>query len=268
MPIEFRPKDPLFNDDDRTANSTLPVLPQPDLPVVAPDPNAGQVPEIPDGTPVVTDQDYSRRFDNDSNELNDIVNSPFIEDDLLDFEDPTTETKTETAEEASGNEQYDLYKKSVAEGQKQAEIEAADAIKEHRSLYKIQLANIDATARATIARIDATFNQRIEVRKRQNKLREDRLRAYGLEGGTAQFLPQGFSDAITETERKGADQIASLESQRQALIDQARAAQREGNATLLAQKISDYKKIKDDLNDRLAEIEREDRIQYEFERSD
>ena len=200
-------------------------------------------------------------FDNDSNELNSIVNAPDIDDDALDFPDFFSESKTS---DTGNGDDYSNYIRSVSDAQDREREEAQRALQEYDQLYDIQLANIDATTRATIASLRSTFRQAVGEQERINKINIDRVRAYGLGGDSAQYLPIAWSDAVTNREREGANEIKELELERQSLIDQARAAQREGNAALLSQKIKDYNTVKDRLNKSLNDIEVRNRQRYEM----
>lgn len=209
--------------------------------------------------PIVTSQDLSQQFKDDSNSLDSIINAPKLED------DPTIEDddKDTTKDGKTGNELYDNYRKTADEARLKAEEEAADVTKEYDSLYKLELAAIDARTRSTVNSLKQSFSQRIEEQKRINKVNIDRVKAYGLGSGAAQYTPIAWTDAISERERKAAEEVQGLEMERQNLIDAAKAAKEESNAALLSQKIKDYNAVKDKLNQKLKDIEAESKAQYE-----
>lgn len=215
-----------------------------------------------ESTPLVTSLDSKSQFDKSSAELDNIINAPVLPDDEQDQPDQN-DGKTPT-DGGTGDADFDAYTKSANDAKFKAEEEANDVLKEYDSLYKLELAAIDAKTRATVSSLKQSFSQRIEEQKRINKVNVDRVKAYGLGGGSAQYMPIMWSDAITERERKGAEEIQGLERERQNLIDLAKAAQREGNAALLSQRIQDYNSVKDKLNKRLTEIETESQKQYKM----
>jgi LysM repeat protein len=221
--------------------------------------SSNQVSTFKETPAVVTSQDLSTQFKSDSDKLDSVINAPKLEDkpgkDIVD--DPNTDF-VET-----GDKTYDLFQKSASDAKNKAKLEGAEVTKEYDKLYGIELAAIDARTKATVNSLKSTFEQRIKEQERINKVNVDRVKAYGLGGGQAMYTPIEWSDAITEREREGANEIKGLERERQSLIDQAKAAKEEGNAKLLSQKMTDYNNAKEKLNKRLAEIETESAKQYE-----
>lgn len=219
-------------------------------------------------TPLVTSLDSQAQFSKDSAELDKMMNPTYLPDDPTTTSDKandpnkTDATKTESIK--TGDAYYDTLRANTDASKAKYEAEAADVLKEYDSLYKIELAAIDAKTKASISAIKSSFEQRIQEQVRINKVNVDRVKAYGLGGGAAQYLPIMWSDAITERERQGAKEISDLERQRQDLIDKAKAAKEEGNAALLSQRIKDYNDTKEKLNKRLSEIEAESQKQYEL----
>lgn len=218
-------------------------------------------------TPIVTSLDSKQQFDKNSTELDKIVNAPVLPDDINQTAAEGDATKTDTTTTTTtktGDKTFDAYRESADAAKLKAQEEADGVLKEYDSLYKLELAAIDAKTKATVNSLKESFAQRIEEQKRINTVNVDRVKAYGLASGSAQYMPIMWSDAITERERKGAEEIKGLERERQNLIDLAKAAQREGNAALLEQRIKDYNSVKDKLNKRLGEIETESQKQYEM----
>lgn len=208
-------------------------------------------------TPIVTSQDVAQGFKEDSNSLDSIINAPKLED------DPTVEKDETKKDGKTGNELFDNYRKSADDAKLKADEEAEEVLGEYDSLYKLELAAVDARTRSTINSLKQSFSQRIQEQKRINKVNVDRVKAYGLGSGAAQYTPIAWTDAITERERKGAEEVQGLEIERQNLIDAAKAAKEESNAALLSQKIKDYNAVKDKLNQKLKDIEAESKAQYE-----
>jgi len=157
---------------------------------------------------------------------------------------------------------FDRLNQEAEDAKIQADAQGEEVKREYESLFKSELAAINSRARAATNKINQSFSQRIEEQKRINNINVDRVRAYGLSSGNAMTVPLAWSDAITERERKGAEEISSLETQRNNLIDQARAARDEGRSDLLAAKIKDIQSAENRLNERLDEIEKESQAQY------
>lgn len=213
---------------------------------------------------IITSQDSAQQFSQSSSELDGIVNAPKMEDDPV---TPSTGEKDKNGKyipSATGNVNYDNYRNSTNAIKEQSEKEAEDVLGEYDQLYKTELAAIDARTKASIASTKQTFEKRINEQKRINNVNIDRVKAYGLAYGAAQYNPLEWSDAITEREREAADEITSLERDRQNAIDAAKAAKNEGDAALLAQKIKDYNSVKDKLNTRLEQIEKDSEAQYKL----
>lgn len=213
-------------------------------------------------TPLVTSKDSEQQFKKDGQDLDSIMNPSLLEDDGEDVELGFEEEGS--GDFKTGDEDFDAYTKSANTAKLKSENEAKEVLLEYDSLYKTELANIDARTRASTREIKRSFVQRINEQKRINKVNVDRVKAYGLSNGAAQYTPLMWSDAITERERKGAEEISGLERERQDLIDAAKAAQSEGNAALLSQKIKDYNSVKDKLNKRLDEIQKDSEAQYKL----
>lgn len=212
-------------------------------------------------TPIITSQDSQQQFQQDSTALDGIINAPVLPDDpTQDQQDQKDETKPDAS--GVGDELYNSYRKSADAATLKAEEEAAGVLKEYDSLYKLELAAIDAKTRSTVNELKRSFAQRIEETKRINKVNVDRVKAYGLSSGAAMYTPIAWTDAISERERKNAEEIQGLERERQNLIDAAKAAKEESDAALLSQKIQDYNNVKEKLNKRLGEIEAESKAQY------
>lgn len=209
--------------------------------------------------PVISSQDSAEGFKQDGSSLDSIINAPLLED------DPTDDDKGDDkdgGDKGSGDDLYDNYRTASDAAQLKQEEDAQVVLDEYDDLYKLELANIDARTRATTNEIKRSFKQRITEQKRINNINVDRVKAYGLSSGAAQYTPIAWTDAISERERKNSEEIHGLERERQELIDAAKTARDESDAALLSQKIKDYNSVKDKLNNRLKDIEAESKAQY------
>lgn len=211
-------------------------------------------------TPIITSQDVGQQFKKDSDQLDSIVNAPVLEDNTTTPDDQKDDKTKDPS--GVGDELYNSYRKSTDEATKKANLEAETVLKEYDSLYNLELAAIDAKTRSTVNELKRSFAQRIEEQKRINNVNIDRVKAYGLSSGQAMYTPIAWTDAISERERKAAEEVQGLERERQNLIDAAKAAKEESNAALLSQRIQDYNDVKEKLNTRLSEIEAESKAQY------
>lgn len=214
-------------------------------------------------TPIVTSQDAAASFKRDSDELDAILSAPRLDEEPEDVQ-PDKDDGKKGADDPSGVDDttYNTYRKSTDAAVLKAEEQAEDVLREYDDLYALELAAIDQRTRSTVNSLRQSFRQRINEQKRINKINVDRVKAYGLSSGQAMMTPIMWSDAITEREREGAEEVQSLELERKNLIDAAKAAKEESNAALLAQKIKDYNAVKDKLNQRLKDIEAESKAQY------
>lgn len=176
---------------------------------------------------------------------------------------PTSTTTSDTTVETTGDPVYDnILKQNKAEEVKlQADREQKKA--DYESLYQTSLTNLDATARATLDRINNSYDRRIKEQERINKLNIDRTRAYGLANG-GQYTPIDFGDAVTIRETEASDKINSLEAERTDLINQAKMARDTGASTLLRQKLQDLDKVDADIRTQLKAVEEESDKRYKI----
>lgn len=158
-----------------------------------------------------------------------------------------------------------LYAMSREDDQKKVQVATARA-EQDRADYlaslSTRLADIDSVAQATIQRIEASTARRISEQNRINAVNTDRVKAYGL--GTALYNPVMYSDAVTERERKGAEVISQLESERNSSINAAIAAASQGKSALLADKMKALNDIEDRMRSKLQEVEQESDKQYKL----
>ena len=237
--------------------------------------NQNRVPGIQDTTPLVSSLDDSQGFKNNSGSLDSLLNPQPLPDTTM--PEPTDDQNNKNrnrnnqnnkknpsigGNETTGDALFDRLNQDAEDAKIQADAQGEEVKREYESLFKSELAAINSRARAATNKINQSFSQRIEEQKRINNVNVDRVRAYGLSSGNAMTVPLAWSDAITERERKGAEEISSLETQRNNLIDQARAARDEGRSDLLAAKIKDIQSAENRLNERLDEIEKESQAQY------
>lgn len=239
------------------------------------DPNKIQT--IQQGSPVVSSSDNAQMYRENSNKLDGIlsgISSAVGINKGTSTEKDTTKTEKYTPF-ATGEENKDGVKETTGdpirdklntwENEQQAKYEADVAAKkvEYANLYNTSLASVDATANATIQKINSTFDKRVSEQQRINKLNIDRVKAYGLsEGG--RFVPIVFQDAITLREQEAADKVTELDSQRNALIAEAKSARDIGASKLLREKLEDLDKIDQELRKQLQEVEKEAEAQYKL----
>lgn len=177
--------------------------------------------------------------------------------------DGTKTTTTDTTVETTGDPVYDNILKQNKEREAQFELDAQKKKDEYASLYQTSLANLDATAKATIDRINTSYDRRIKEQQRINQLNIDRTKAYGLASG-GQYTPIDFGDAVSLRETEASDKITSLESERTDLINQAKVARDNGASSLLRQKLQDLDKVDADIRTQLKAVEEESDKRYKM----
>ena len=175
----------------------------------------------------------------------------------------TNTTTTDTTTETSGDPVYDALLKQNKEQAVKYEEEKAQKKATYESLYQTSLTNLDATAKATIDRINSSYDKRIQEQERINKLNIDRTKAYGLANG-GQYTPIDFGDAVSLREQEASDKITSLESERTNLINQAKTARDNGASQLLRQKLQDLDKVDADIRKQLQDVEAESDKRYKM----
>lgn len=176
--------------------------------------------------------------------------------------DTTTDTNTGLINDP-------LYTKSRADDRAKIDDATQKMIadkNDYLSSINTRLADIDAVTRSTIDRISLTAEKRIKEQERINAINTDRVKAYGV-GGSAMYQPIQFSDAVSERERKGAEEINNLERLRDQAITEAENAGRLGKSDLLDEKLKGLAEIEGKLNSKLQEIEKESDAQYELLRT-
>ncbi len=240
------------------------------------DPNNVQT--IGSTPPVVSSKDNAQQYRDDSNKL-DGITSAFEQGQKDTTKDSTagktTETYTpfatgaektvdgKTVVETTGDPILDKLNKWETEQDARFQQTAAANKANYESLYQTSLAAVDATAQATINNINSTYDKRIAEQNRINKLNIDRVKAYGLSSG-GQYTPISFGDAISNREQEAADKISELDSQRNSLIAQAKAARDAGASQLLRDKLEDLDKIDEQLRKNLSNVEAEADKQYKL----
>lgn len=245
------------------------------------DPNKVQTSSTPT-PPVISSTDNAQTFNDNKAKL----------DKILAGQNPNTETDTTTdtnksalsKEEQAIKDAKDLgtatevntqiindplYTKSRADDQakiNEATLKMEADKEDYISSINTRLANIDAVTASTIERITLTADKRIKEQQRINQINTDRVRAYGV-GGSGVYQPIQFSDAITERERKGAEEVNNLERLRDQAIADAETAGRLGKSDLLDEKLKGLAEIEDKLRTKLSEIETESDQQYQLLRT-
>lgn len=245
--------------------------------ITLPNYNPNNVQTIGSTPPVVSSKDNAQQYRDDSTKLDGIVSA--FEQGQSGNTSTEADKKTETytpfatgdkkivdgkeVTQTTGDPILDkLNKWETEQGAKFQETAAANKAN-YESLYQTSLAAVDATAQATINNINSTYDKRIAEQNRINKLNIDRVKAYGLASG-GQYTPISFGDAISNREQEAADKISELDSQRNSLIAQAKAARDAGASQLLRDKLNDLDKVDGQLRKNLADVEAEADKQYKL----
>lgn len=242
------------------------------------DPN--QVKTIQTSSPVISSKDNQQTFTTDSLKLDTSLNGlgastgitktdgapkdttkPPAEKTSVPF--ATGEKNAEGIKETTGDPVRDSLNKWQLEQDAKFSAESAVRKEQYTQLFTTSLSAIDATANATINNINASYDKRTNEQKRINSINIDRVKAYGLSNG-GQYTPIAFSDAITNREQEAADKISELDSQRNSLIAQAKAARDSGASKLLREKLTDLDKIDTELRTQLKNVETEANNQYKL----
>lgn len=238
------------------------------------DPNKVQT--IQTGSPVLSSKDNQQQFREDGLKLDTSLNGLAVSTGIKPATDTTkapAETTKQTpfatgelkegVKETTGDPVRDSLNKWQQEQDIKFATESAARKEEYTQLFNTSLAAIDATANATINNINASYDKRTAEQNRINRINIDRVKAYGLTSG-GQYTPIAFSDAITNREQEAADKISELDSQRNSLIAQAKAARDNGQAKLLRDRLDDLGKIDTELRKQLQNVETEANNQYKL----
>lgn len=245
--------------------------------------NPKDVTPIGSTPPVVSSKDNAQQYREDSNILDNVIGNQTKANDANTTKEGDTTKKDpavfapnldtngkqvgdERGYTETGNAVTDAYGKFISSLQAKADQynAEADASKEnYKSLYTTSLSAIDATAQATIDRINTTYDKRVEEQKRINAINIGRVKAYGL-GNGGQYVPLQYSDAVSNREQEASDKISSLESQRTSLIAEAKSARDAGASKLLRDKLADLDRIDSELRKTLADVEKEANDQYKL----
>lgn len=219
-------------------------------------------------TSIVSSNDVAQTFKNDSNRIDQIdqtAQSNFQQDfssklSELGIDKIKTDTgagsgsANEKADTSSGklgsNPLRDQVENDLSELKDELDEAAEEARANYRNLFNTSLASVDATLQSTLLGINSLYDQRIKEQQRINQLRIDRTKAYGL-GGSGQYVPIMFTDAVTNREEEASREIASLEGKRQAAISEAKAARDTGEQQLLRAKLEDLDNIDEQLRNNI-----------------
>lgn len=146
------------------------------------------------------------------------------------------------------------------------EEDAKEDIKKYDDMFTTSLSAIDSSTAALIENIKSSYSNRIGEQRRINNINIARVKAYGL-GNGGQYTPVSFSDAISGREQEAANQITSLENERNSLISKAQAAAVDGKNSLTRTHLEDISKIEDALREKLATVKAEADKQYDVLRA-
>lgn len=225
---------------------------------------------IETGSPIISSTDKEQQFREDSGKLEDFLGrfdnqQPQQTPDLVLHDQNKDQINVnDQGQIETGDQNVDKINSWESDEKKRFEEEAQVRRDNYSSLFNTSLSAIDSTAKATIDRINSTFEKRIAEQRRINNIKVGRVKAYGLGGGAAAYTPIDYTDAVSIREEEAADAIASLEGQRNSLIAQAESARDQGEANLLRQKLEDIDKIDEQLRKQLNDVEAEADAQYKL----
>ena len=216
-------------------------------------------------TPIISSTDNQQQYKNDSSSIDTLIGSlnkkvdPVTGLETTTKETPTVDKKTgtttteTTSETTTGNPVFDNLQKEAKSKTDAIKIKQEEDKASYESLWKTSLANLNASTQNAINTINTTYNKRIKEQERINNLNIARVQAYGLSSG-GQYTPLAFSDAVTGKEIEASDAIASLENQRNDLINKAKTARDEGETALMREHLADLQKIDDRINAQLKDV--------------
>jgi hypothetical protein len=243
---------------------------------------------IQQGSPVISSKDNQQSFREDSGKIDTIagglasavgIKTPTATGETKTTTATTTATPTGTTEtktqtpfstgdknaagtiETTGDPVRDSLNKWEKDQANKLAVESEARKQSYSQLFTTSLSAIDAAAKATIDRVNLSYDKRLQEQNRINQINIDRVKAYGLTSG-GQYTPIAFGDAISLREQEASDKISSLDSERNNLISQAQAARDQGASKLLREKLADLDKIDSELRTQLANVDKESNDQY------
>jgi hypothetical protein len=117
------------------------------------------------------------------------------------------------------------------------------------------LATNDASFGAQINNITNTYSALIDTQTRVNTLANQRATAYGLATGNALAAPVEFTNAVTDTEQAGISAISKLDSDRDAQIETAKAAESAGDAKSLEDAMNEVNTIEGNMKTEASNLQ-------------
>lgn len=112
-----------------------------------------------------------------------------------------------------------------------------------KTLYESDLANYDSAYASDVLSINRIFDERIEQKKKIDKLNLDRMKAYGI--SNSQYLPIEYTDSVTNRENETADAIKKYEVERQDLLAKAKVARDTGKSKALRDSMDELNKVEE-----------------------
>ncbi len=235
--------------------------------------DTSEITTIDEPTPIISSKDSAQEFNDNSDKIDDLapgeapegqvydaLNKKFVDVPKAPGGDIEFDKDTGTVK-PTGDVIFDKLNEFTTTESTRIKAELESAREDYQSLYTTSLASIDSTVEATIGSINATFDKRIKEQERINQLRIDSAKAYGLSRG-GRFTPLAYKDAISNREIEAADKISALETQRNTLIAEARAARDTGNAALLRQRVEDLNTIDEQIRSQLKDVQKRADEQY------
>jgi hypothetical protein len=156
----------------------------------------------------------------------------------------------------SGDPVYDSYLANREKNEADAEKWANEQRQEYERLLPKTLALIDSQYKSTKMNIEATYSQLIDEQKRINLVGLDRRKAYGVQNGGG-YMPLEFTSSISTKEKSNAREISNLNSERDGLLQAAKAARNEGRIDAMRDNLADIRQVESDMRDRIADLQKE-----------
>ena len=171
------------------------------------------------------------------------------------------EKNSEAGKSETGDPLLDKQNAWATSQQAKFEADAADKKAQRETLYQTSLSAVDATYQNTVNNINLTYDRSIQEQKRINQLTIDRVKAYGL-GSSAIFNPIEFTDAVSARESEADATIRDLDSKRNNLLAEAKAARDTGANGLLKAKLDALDGVEKDMRDEIQKAAEEATRQY------
>lgn len=167
------------------------------------------------------------------------------------------------AQNTSGDPLYDEFLKNQQTVQTDSAKWGADKQAEVRALLPKTLSFLDEQYASSVLNITSTYDKLITEQQKINQTNVDRTKAYGLSAG-GQYMPLEFTQAVSLQEQKAANEISTLETERNSLLAKAKAARDQGEITTLRENMDAINKVEDQMRQRTKDLADEVQKRYEL----